>query len=171
MPTEILLAQRALQAPSSPTDASFSRPLLNKNAISQINARIKALPVDEQPMETLKWAAHNLPGRWAQVTSFGTSGIVLAHMIGTLDGADRVPVVTIDTLHLFPETYALVEEARRFFRLEDRLRVYRTRDASTRAQFEAAFGPYLWRADPPLYDYVTKVGPPPQHPPPPLRHR
>ena len=168
MPTDISLAQRALQDSSYPSDVSFSRPLLNKNAILQINSKIRALPVDEQPLATLRWAAQNLPGKWAQVTSFGTSGIAIMHMISTLHGAERVPVITIDTLHLFPETYALVDEARRRFHLEDRLRVYRTRDASTRAQFEAAYGPYLWRADPPLYDYITKVMLAPPTPPLPL---
>ncbi len=159
MPTDISLAQRALEDSSYPSDVSFSRPLLNKNAILQINSRIRALPVDEQPLATLRWAVQNLPGKWAQVTSFGMSGIAIMHMISTLQDAERVPVITIDTLHLFPETYALVDEARRHFRLDRRLHVYRTRDAATRAQFEAAFGPFLWRADPPLYDFITKVWP------------
>ena len=33
----------------------------------------------------------------------------------------------------------------------------RARQASTRADFEEAFGPSLWRADPALYDYITKA--------------
>ena len=150
-------SQQRIQVQPVLPDISYRRPLLNKNSIAQINKKINTLPIAQQPLETLKWASRNFPGKWAQVTSFGISGIAITHMIRTLSSSAAVPIITIDTLHLFPETYALVDDARRHFGLGDSLHVYRTREAATRSEFEAAFGPFLWRADPALYDYVSKV--------------
>ena len=111
------------------SDLPYRIKLLNKKALEQINRRLNGLPIDQQPIETLKWAASNFRGKWAQVTSFGASGIAIAHMIRSMRGAGRVPIVTIDTLHLFPETHALIERDRRHFGLDGALHVYKTREA------------------------------------------
>ncbi len=156
-PKERFEHQQRVQPQTILPDVSYRRPLLNKHAIAQINKKISSLPIEQQPLEILIWVSRNFPGKWAQVTSFGMSGIAITHMIRAMTSSDTVPVITVDTLHLFPETYALIDEARRHFGLGDGLHVYRTREAATRAEFEVAFGPFLWRADPPLYDYVSKV--------------
>ena len=43
----------------------------------------------------------------AQFTSFGPSGLVILHLLEELELLHSTPVVTIDTLHLFNETYEL----------------------------------------------------------------
>jgi hypothetical protein len=127
-----------------------------KNEIYEANQRLEALPISEQPIEVLKWVNAKTRKSWAHVTSFGISGIAITHMIHNIQNLENIPVITIDTLHLFPETYALVEKVRKVFNLKQ-LHVYKTKEASTREEFEDRFGPFLWRADTPLYDYLTKV--------------
>ena len=128
----------------------------DKYEIHAVNQRIEALPILEQPIEVLKWINKKMRTKWAHVTSFGISGIAITHMIHGIENIANIPVITIDTLHLFPETYALVEKLQKDFKLK-KLHVYKTKEASNREEFESRFGPYLWRADPPLYDYLTKV--------------
>jgi hypothetical protein len=126
--------------------------------IRESTERIEALPIEQQPIEILRWAISRLgPGKLAHVTSFGISGIAITHMIQSLEGSENISIITIDTLHLFPETYALVEKIKAEFKLKT-LHVYRTEEAATREEFEALYGQFLWRADPPLYDFLTKVG-------------
>ncbi len=126
--------------------------------IRESNERIEALPIEQQPIEILRWAISRIPpGKLAHVTSFGISGIAITHMSQSLEGSGKIPIITIDTLHLFPETYALVEKIKAEFKLKT-LHVYRSQEAATRAEFESLYGPFLWRADPPLYDFLTKVG-------------
>ena len=138
---------------------SKNRHGLSDEELRNLNERIEALDVGEQPLAVLKWADANLPeGKWAQVSSFGLTGIAIMNMLYTLGKLDHVPVVTVDTLHLFPESYQLIEGVKKFFKLKT-LHVYRTNEATTREGFEKSFGPSLWRADPSLFDYVTKVEP------------
>ena len=151
-----------------------SRGVPDRNEIEDANRRIEALPAEEQPAEVLKWANTKMPRKWAIVTryvrlhsllpdftevflgSFGLSGIAITHMTQSIMNIESVPVISIDTLHLFPETYELVERIRKQFKLKQ-LHIYKSREASSREEFESRFGPFLWRADPPLYDYITKV--------------
>ncbi len=127
-----------------------------EEAILQLNRRVDELPIDDQPVEILKWTEHRWPGKWAQVTSFGMTGIVISHMMQRALPYSSAPLITIDTLHLFPETYALVARYRERL-APGRLHVYKTLEADTREDFERAFGSRLWRADPQAYDFVTKV--------------
>ena len=137
---------------------TISRLHPDTNDIRETNERIEALPVEQQPIEILRWAISKIPrGKLAHVTSFGISGIAITHMIQSLEGSEKIPIITIDTLHLFPETYALVEKIKAEFKLKT-LHVYQSQEAATREEFEALYGPFLWRADPPLYDFITKVG-------------
>jgi len=128
-------------------------------AIDLLNSKFGALPVSQQPAEILKWAARVLPRRrWAQVTSFGLSGLVITDILVKEKLLRQAEVITIDTLHLFPETYELIDKAKAHYHL-DRLKVYRCKHASSRKEFETKYGPKLYHGDPLLYDFVSKIEP------------
>ena len=109
-------------------------------------------------MPLCRWLARAAPQRWAQFTSFGLGGIAIMHMLHSVGrAAGLVDFVTIDTLHLFPETYALVGRTRAQYSLD--LKVYRPFNVSTEAEFNASFGADLWLTNPSAYAFVTKVEP------------
>lgn len=60
------------------------------------------------PVELLAWAAANHPGRAGIITSFQDTGCVLIDMMAR--AAVGLRVITVDTLRLHPETYALMAE-------------------------------------------------------------
>jgi protein disulfide-isomerase-like protein len=55
--------------------------------------------------------------------------------------------------------YELIRAVKKRFGLESSLRIYRAKDASTREEFEKLYGAHLWRGDPHLFDFLTKVEP------------
>jgi len=127
--------------------------------VDELNSRFSALPIKDQPAALLKWAAEEIPqGRWCQVTSFGPSGLVALDVMSKAKILHNVQIATVDTLHLFPETYELTRAVKKHFGL-DALRVYRPEGAATREEFEQQYGEHLWRADPHLFDFLTKVDP------------
>jgi len=127
--------------------------------VEELNARFAKLPAEEQPGALLKWAAEEIPeGRWCQVTSFGPSGLVALDLMSKMNLLDKAQIATVDTLHLFPETYELVRAVKKHFGL-DHLKVFRPEGAKTREEFEVLIGAHLWRADPHLFDFLTKVEP------------
>ncbi len=87
--------------------------------------------------ERIAWALAHLPGVHALSSSFGAQAAVLLHMATRI--APKLPVILIDTGHLFPETYRFVDELSE--RLSLKLHVYGpTRSA---AWLAARHGP-LW---------------------------
>lgn len=128
-------------------------------ALEKLNDRFEALPALEQPRAMLKWASRTLPaGKWAQVTSFGLSGLVILDMAAKSKVLDKMPVITIDTLHLFPETYDLIEQVKNFYDTEQ-IRSYRHKHAQTLEEFNLKYGNKLFKGDSALYDFVTKIEP------------
>lgn len=70
-------------------------------------------PVGSHAEDALRWAAETYPGRVVFATSLGAEDQVLTDMIARL-GLD-IPVATLDTGRLFPETYDLIDlTARRY---------------------------------------------------------
>ena len=164
-------------------------PVFNRDEIVATNRWLESLSPEEQPMELLRWAHKTLaPGTWAQFTSFGEnslttpsklriplivsnaycglchpragpSGIVVTDMLRKLGLLNETKVIMIDTLHLFPETYDLMEKARDFFGLHGNGLVFRCKTADSKADFESKYGPRIWRAAPKVYDYLTKIEP------------
>ena len=77
--------------------------------------------------------------------------VILDHLV-KLHLPPRVPVATIDTLHLFPETYELVKKAQRYYAPHlDRLLTYKPQNATDKATFDAMYGSQLWNQDPERY--------------------
>ncbi|MFN8528092.1 MAG: phosphoadenylyl-sulfate reductase [Anaerolineae bacterium] len=105
------------------------------------------------PQEVLAWVAQTYPDHYAVVTSFQPTGIITLHMLS--ETVPNVPVLTLDTDLLFPQTYALIDaiEARL------NLQVVRVRSAMTLEAQADAYGDALWETNPDLCCRLRKVEP------------
>jgi phosphoadenosine phosphosulfate reductase len=123
-------------------------PLSNEDLVV-INAWLNVL----SPEEILEWAIDYLPGLY-QTTAFGLTGLVAIDMISKLPGRSP-PLIFIDTLYHFPETYELVEQVKQKYDIP--VHVYKPAGYETVQDFEAKHGKKLWETDEGTYDYVVKV--------------
>jgi phosphoadenosine phosphosulfate reductase len=106
------------------------------------------------PERILAWAVERFGGRIALSCSFGgDGGIVLAHMVSTLD--PRIPILFLDTGLLFDETIAF----RRNLASQLALDVIDVHPAHTVDEQAAALGPQLWERDPDRCCHERKVLP------------
>jgi phosphoadenosine phosphosulfate reductase len=105
------------------------------------------------PETILRWAAETYGDQLAVVTSFQPTGIVTLHMLSQI--APGTAVLTLDTELLFPETYALMDELEKRFRLN----LIRVKPALTFEQQAQQFGPALWERDPDRCCQLRKVAP------------
>ncbi|MBT9313714.1 phosphoadenosine phosphosulfate reductase [Leptothoe kymatousa] len=103
------------------------------------------------PQEILSWAIATVPNL-VQMTSFSMGAIT--HMLYS-ELQTKVPVIFLDTLHLFPETLATAENAKARYQLD--LHVYKAADS--REDFIARHGDYLWERDVSQFHQLTKVEP------------
>lgn len=108
--------------------------------------------------EVLHWATDQFAGHVAQLTSFGVTGLVVADMLQREKLLNAVPQVTIDTLHLFPETESFISEWQQEHP-NATVKVFRPMHASNRTAFSENYGPNLRAADPTLFGYVSKLEP------------
>jgi len=93
-----------------------------------------------------------------QMTSFGPTGMVLIDMFDKLRILSQMRIVFIDTLYQFPQTLDLIERTKE--RYPDlNLTIYKPAGCNTREEFEAKYGPNLWKDDPEQFGYLTKVEP------------
>ncbi len=105
------------------------------------------------PRAILQWSYETFGDDVAMATGFGTSGIVLTHILSQLrPGAD---VFYLDTDLLFPETYALKD------RLAEQLGVnfVRVHGGMSVAEQEAEHGPALWERNANQCCFLRKVLP------------
>ena len=116
------------------------------------------LPVvaeDSTPAEIIAWALRRFAGREIVLTtSFGMEGCALIDMVAR--HGVGLPVVYLDTMFLFPETYALRDRmGRRYPHLR-----FENRGTSLTPEDQAAhYGPELWRRDPDRCCALRKVEP------------
>lgn len=82
--------------------------------------------------QRVEWALDALAGVHALSSSFGAQSAVSLHLVSTL--APQIPVILVDTGHLFAETYRFAHQLA--LRLDLNLRLYRPRpqDAWSRPQ-------------------------------------
>ncbi|MEO0540243.1 MAG: phosphoadenosine phosphosulfate reductase [Cyanobacteria bacterium P01_A01_bin.105] len=106
------------------------------------------------PQQILAWCLQNIPHGLVQMTSF--SMLAVTHMIYAELKA-RVPVVFIDTLHLFPETLETVRRATATYDLD--LHTFSAAGVNSRAAFAARHGDTLWETDVARFHHLTKVEP------------
>ena len=85
--------------------------LFTHDDLLSLNARFE----HTNPQHILQWAADRFGEAAAVVTSLQPTGIVTLHMMHTL--GIRLPVLTLDTGHLFPETYTLIEQVEAHFNI------------------------------------------------------
>jgi phosphoadenosine phosphosulfate reductase len=117
-------------------------------------ARLNAMFRDRSPGELLDWATSNYGRELVLTCSFGgASGMVLLDMLVRLGRG--TPVVFLDTDLLFPETYALAEEAARRYGIT----IERRKPALTLEEQEHREGPHLFARDPDRCCGIRKVMP------------
>src|SRR5688572_3117116 len=100
------------------------------------------------PQEILRWAYETFGSRVALVTSFQITGVATLHMLQQF--VRDIPVLTLDTEFLFPESYDLIDEIEDYFGV----RVQRLRPDP-----REAVDPYLWQSNPDLCCQQRKVSP------------
>lgn len=134
--------------------ATFSLPKpLQLPLSSEDLATIYAYLNRRTPEEILQWALEYLPGLY-QTTAFGLTGLVAIDMLSKFSNA-APPLIFIDTLYHFPETYELVEEVKKKYGVP--VHVFRPEGCETVKDFEAKYGEKLWETDEDTYDFVVKV--------------
>ncbi|KAG9218706.1 hypothetical protein CCMSSC00406_0001180 [Pleurotus cornucopiae] len=133
---------------------SLPKPLglpLAPDALDLINSYLK----DLTPEEILKWAIDYVPGLY-QTTAFGLTGLVAIDMLSKITSTPP-PLIFLDTLYHFPETYDLVEEVKQRYTVP--VHVYKPEGCETVQDFERKYGERLWENDEDTYDYAVKVEP------------
>lgn len=91
--------------------------------------------------------------------AFIAGDVVLLHLLATegLLANDRVPVVAIDTFHLFDETHDFCRRLEQAY--DFTARVFRPDGFNTKAEFVAVHGSDLFLRDTAEYDRIAKVEP------------
>ena len=106
------------------------------------------------PQEILTWCLRNLPKGLVQTTSFSLP--VVTHMLYQ-ELNYPVPVVFLDTLHLFPETLSTAKKAEALYGLN--LCTYSVVGARSASAFAAQYGDRLWETDIERFYTLTKIEP------------
>jgi phosphoadenosine phosphosulfate reductase len=106
------------------------------------------------PREILQWAADNFASRVAISSAFGPEGLVILD-IAMRKITPRIPVFTIDTGFLFPQTQELIGKIEQ----EYGMTVERLHPELTPEQQAAQHGPELFRREPDRCCYMRKVLP------------
>jgi len=135
------------------TPPSFSEPLklpLSGEDLDAINGHLKILT----PEEILRWAVEHIPSLY-QTTAFGLTGLVAIDMLSKMTSPP--PLIFLDTLYHFPETYELVELVKTHYGRS--VIVYKPEGCTTAEEFERQHGERFWERDERGYDYAVKVEP------------
>lgn len=107
-----------------------------------------------EPREILQWAADNFLPRLAISTAFGPEGLVILD-IALRKVSPRIPVFTIDTGFLFPQTQELIGKVEQ----EYGVTIERLHPEQTPEQQAAQHGPELFRRHPDQCCHYRKVLP------------
>ncbi|KAH8096669.1 hypothetical protein BXZ70DRAFT_975038 [Cristinia sonorae] len=133
---------------------NFSTPLqlpLSKEELGRINDYLRPLT----PEEILQWAVDHIPSLY-QTTAFGLTGLVAIDMLSKITSSPP-PLIFLDTLYHFPETYELVEEVKKRYGVP--ALVYKPSGCETVADFERKYGEKFWETNEDAYDFAVKVEP------------
>ena len=88
---------------------------------------------------------------WPLLLPCAYAGLVILDTMHRMGLLRQHPVVTIDTLHLFPETYELVKRVKSNYSPELRLHTFQCQNATSREEFDKVYGNKLWEQDPARY--------------------
>ena len=144
---------RVIQFSTAMTPPALSEPLrlpLSQKDLDAINAHLKLLT----PEEILQWAVERIPDLY-QTTAFGLTGLVAIDMLSKITKSPP-PLIFLDTLYHFPETYELVDVVKACYDVP--VIVYKPEGCATREAFELKYGERYWERDEGAYDYAVKVG-------------
>jgi phosphoadenosine phosphosulfate reductase len=99
-----------------------------------------------------------------QATSFGPTGLVILDHLATHNLLEAIPVITMDTLHLFPESYVFYDTVQKHYGSDLHLTVTKPIHKThckifSKEQFQDVFGAELWRNDHNMYTRLTKLDP------------
>ncbi len=106
------------------------------------------------PQEILSWCIEHISQGLVQTASF--SLLAITHMLYR-ELQHPVPVIFLDTLHLFPETLAIAAQAKEVYNLD--LHTYRAAGVDSRESFAERYGDRLWERDIDRFYDITKVEP------------
>ncbi|KAF9226790.1 phosphoadenylyl-sulfate reductase [Gyrodon lividus] len=137
------------------TEATFDTPLqlpLDVGTLAAINDHLRPL----EPQQILQWALTHLPGLH-QTTAFGLTGLVAIDMLSKISPISQPPLIFIDTLHHFPETYELVAEVEKRYGVK--VNVFKPEGCETVQDFEKKWGEKFWEQNEDTYDFAVKVEP------------
>ncbi len=95
---------------------------------------------DKSPIHVLDWAARQFKGKAALASALGLEAQLITHFIAA-EGLD-IPVFTLDTGRLFPETYDLLQRTRDTYGID--IKVYFPDSAEVEEMVNDA-GPNLFR--------------------------
>jgi phosphoadenosine phosphosulfate reductase len=134
---------------SSFSTVSLQKDEITREAVQQLAEKFEGLPLTD----ILRWAWERFGARAAIGTSYQGAGLVM------IDHAVRagipLPVFTLDTQLLFPETYELKERIEKHFGI----RIESLAPDLSPDQQAAEFGPELWKTQPDLCCTIRKVEP------------
>mmetsp|Transcript_22472 Transcript_22472/g.34112 ORF Transcript_22472/g.34112 Transcript_22472/m.34112 type:complete len:468 (-) Transcript_22472:415-1818(-) len=135
---------------------------LNEEDFQRLNEKLTRMTLDS----VLVWAYNTFGNKLVDVTSFGYSGMVILHKLQDLGILSNIKVVTIDTLHLFPETYQFIQtvvadnDDSHFPSISKKnFHSYQPLNYTTRSDFDEARGTDFWKSHPDQYNYISKVEP------------
>ena len=174
--TELLQALYNLQLPT------------NKKELIELNEELAGM----EPKFILLWAHHTLLTKnsgmlrgkennglnlhpFVQVTSFGPTGLVILDQLSKYNLLDEVPVITMDTLHLFQASYTFYETVQSHYNSTLHLTITKPVHIappselhgdsffkgyiSSKEEFHDIYSPTLWKTDPKYYTKLTKIDP------------
>ena len=123
--------------------------------INQIDLqRLNHLFHKADPRRILTWCLTNIPQGLVQVSTFNIDELVITDLLyRELKVTPPLPVLFIDTLHHFPETLALVTQAKDIYNLD--LRIYKVTGVKSRKAFARKYGEQLWHKDLAKFQQIT----------------
>ena len=127
----------------------LKHPLSNED-LSAANEYLSTL----SPEEFLRWAIENVSDLY-QTTAFGLTGLVAIDMLSKITTSPP-PLIFLDTLYHFPETYELVKEVGARYGVP--IIVYKPEGCENVQEFESRYGEHFWERNEGGYDYAVKVG-------------
>lgn len=141
-----------MAVPQPPVALDCEKPLqlpIAPELLAQINDYLRP----QTPEDILKWAVEYIPGLF-QTTAFGLTGLVAIDMLSKITTSPP-PLIFVDTLYHFQETYDLVEEVKQKYSVP--VTVYKPEECDNVQDFEKKYGEKLWERDEELYDFAVKV--------------
>lgn len=108
--------------------------------------------------EILDWICSSVSNGHLKVvslTNWGPSSLVILHMLEQRENC-VIPIVTIDTLHLFPESYDFMQSKQAVL---DIFSIYKPSVYTTQDAFDHHFGSEFHKTNPEQYAYWSKIEP------------